>query len=55
MEKLAALYLAHLNPFTKAHQEIIFGLQKKYVVYVFPVTIFEKRKGDEYSKLSLSI
>lgn len=37
MEKIAALYLAHLNPFTKAHQEIINRLQKEYIVYVFPV------------------
>lgn len=37
MEKIAALYLAHLNPFTKAHQEIITNLQKNYTVYVFPV------------------
>ncbi len=44
MEKLAALYLAHLNPFTKAHQEIIFGLQKKYVVYVFPVRFLKNGK-----------
>ena len=44
MEKLAALYLAHLNPFTKAHQEIIFSLQKKYVVYVFPVRFLKNGK-----------
>ena len=37
MEKIAALYLAHLNPFTKAHEEIITSLQKNYTVYVFPV------------------
>ena len=37
MEKIAALYLAHLNPFTKAHEEIITSLQKNYIVYVFPV------------------
>ena len=37
MEKTAALYLAHLNPFTKAHEEIITSLQKNYTVYVFPV------------------
>jgi len=38
MEKIAALYLAHLNPFTKAHEEIITKLlQKDYTVYVFPV------------------
>lgn len=37
MDKIAALYLAHLNPFTKAHEEIIKNLTKKYVVYIFPV------------------
>jgi len=37
MERIAALYLAHLNPFTKAHQQIINRLQKDYTVYVFPV------------------
>ena len=44
MEKLAALYLAHLNPFTKAHQEIIFSLQKNYIVYVFPVRFLKNGK-----------
>ena len=37
MDKIAALYLAHLNPFTKAHEEIINRLNKKYHVYIFPV------------------
>lgn len=37
MDKIAALYLAHLNPFTKAHEQIIKNLTKKYVVYIFPV------------------
>lgn len=37
MDKIAALYLAHLNPFTKAHEEIIKNLTKRYVVYIFPV------------------
>ena len=44
MEKLAALYLAHLNPFTKAHQEIISSLQKKYTVYVYPVRFLKNGK-----------
>jgi len=44
MEKIAALYLAHLNPFTKAHQEIIHSLQKNYRVYVFPVRFLQKGK-----------
>ena len=44
MEKIAALYLAHLNPFTKAHQEIINKLQKNYTVYVFPVRFIKNGK-----------
>ena len=44
MEKIAALYLAHLNPFTKAHQEIIHKLQKNYTVYVFPVRFIKNGK-----------
>ena len=44
MEKIAALYLAHLNPFTKAHQEIITNLQKNYIVYVFPVRFIKNGK-----------
>jgi hypothetical protein len=44
MEKIAALYLAHLNPFTKAHQEIINRLKKRYTVYVFPVRFIKNGK-----------
>ena len=44
MEKIAALYLAHLNPFTKAHQEIINKLHKNYTVYVFPVRFIKNGK-----------
>jgi hypothetical protein len=44
MEKIAALYLAHLNPFTKAHQEIINRLKKSYRVYVFPVRFIKNGK-----------
>lgn len=33
----AAIYLAHLNPMTKAHESIISNLKKDYRVYVFPV------------------
>jgi nicotinic acid mononucleotide adenylyltransferase len=33
----AALYLAHLNPVTKAHESIISRLKRDYNVYVFPV------------------
>jgi len=34
---IAAIYLAHLNPVTKAHEEIISTLLRDYRVYVFPV------------------
>lgn len=38
MEDTAAIYLAHLNPLTNAHEAIISGLkQRGYHVYVFPV------------------
>jgi hypothetical protein len=37
LEKVAALYLAHLNPVTKAHETIIANLSKEYNVYVYPV------------------
>lgn len=33
----AAIYLAHLNPMTRAHKSIILALKKDYSVYVFPV------------------
>lgn len=33
----AAIYLAHLNPMTRAHESIIATLRKDYRVYVFPV------------------
>ena len=33
----AALYLAHLNPMTRAHESIISTLKKDYHVYVYPV------------------
>ncbi len=33
----AALYLAHLNPVTNAHESIISFLKQDYNVYVFPV------------------
>lgn len=35
--RTAAIYLAHLNPMTKAHESIISTLKKDYRVYVFPV------------------
>ena len=34
---IAAIYLAHLNPMTRAHESIISMLQKDYRVYIFPV------------------
>lgn len=37
MEKIAALYLAHLNPVTNSHERIISQLAREYHVYVFPV------------------
>lgn len=38
MAETAAIYLAHLNPLTNAHEAIISGLlSKEYRVYVFPV------------------
>lgn len=38
MAETAAIYLAHLNPLTNAHQTIISNLQREgYHVYVFPV------------------
>ena len=33
----AAIYLAHLNPMTRAHESIISTLKQDYNVYVFPV------------------
>lgn len=33
----AAIYLAHLNPMTRAHESIISALKRDYHVYVFPV------------------
>lgn len=42
MEKIAALYLAHLNPVTNSHEKIISQLSKDYHVYVFPVVFLKK-------------
>ena len=41
MEKIAALYLAHLNPVTNSHERIISQLAKDYHVYVFPVVFLK--------------
>lgn len=40
----AALYLAHLNPVTKAHEQIISTLKRDYSVYVFPVRFLQDGK-----------
>ena len=37
----AALYLAHMNPVTKAHEQIISNLKRDYSVYVFPVRFMQ--------------
>ena len=42
MEKIAALYLAHLNPLTNSHEKIISQLSKDYHVYVFPVVFLKE-------------
>ena len=42
--KSAALYLAHLNPLTKSHQEIINNLLNEYAVYVYPVIFIKDDK-----------
>ena len=44
MEKIAALYLAHLNPVTNSHEKIISQLSKDYHVYVFPVVFLKKSR-----------
>lgn len=42
MENIAALYLAHLNPVTNAHEKIISQLAEDYHVYVFPVVFLKE-------------
>jgi hypothetical protein len=42
LEKIAALYLAHLNPVTKSHEKIISQLAERYHVYVFPVVFLKQ-------------
>lgn len=45
MADIAALYLAHLNPMTKAHETIISTLKREYsAVYVFPVRFLKHDK-----------
>lgn len=48
---IASLYLAHLNPMTKAHESIISTLKRVYSVYVFPVRFLSK-DGSEVSTKS---
>ena len=44
MQLTVAIYLAHLNPVTKAHVEIIEDLKKENEVRVFPVIFINKGK-----------
>jgi nicotinamide mononucleotide adenylyltransferase len=45
MDRVAAIYLAHLNPFTNAHQQIIsLLLQQNYIVYVCPVRFVKNHR-----------
>jgi hypothetical protein len=45
MERVAAVYLAHLNPLTIAHTNIIsFLLSKNYNVYIYPVRFLKNDK-----------
>jgi hypothetical protein len=40
----AAIFLAHLNPLTLSHEEIIQKLLENYIVYIFPVRFFKNQK-----------
>jgi hypothetical protein len=45
MERVAAIYLAHLNPFTNTHHHIIsLLLRREYNVYVYPVRFLKNHK-----------
>ncbi len=46
----AAIYLAHLNPLTRAHESIISTLKQDYRVYVFPVRFI--KDGEELNTKS---
>lgn len=50
MKNSAVILLAHLNPLTNAHEEIILSLSKQYNVYVLPVVFL--RKGKEITTRS---
>jgi len=49
---LSIMWLAHVNPVTKAHEEIIMEKMQEGDVYVFPV-IFRKKDGREVNARSL--
>ena len=42
--RAAAIYLAHLNPLTNAHEKIISLLEKDYRVYIFPVRFVKRNQ-----------
>ena len=42
--KIAAIFLAHLNPLTLSHEKIIDKLLQNYNVYVFPVRFIKNQK-----------
>ena len=45
MGRQAIIYLAHINPLTKAHQTIITSfLKKNYCIYIFPVRFLKNGK-----------
>jgi hypothetical protein len=44
LSKTAAIYLAHLNPVTKSHSNIISRLCKSYQVYLFPVRFVNRSR-----------
>src|SRR6185312_2702036 len=44
LKNTAAIFLAHLNPLTLSHEEIIRKLLEYYTVYIFPVRFFKNKK-----------
>jgi hypothetical protein len=44
LKNTAAIFLAHLNPLTLSHEEIIRKLLENYTVYIFPVRFFKNKK-----------
>lgn len=49
---ISVMWLAHVNPVTKAHEQIIMEKMEEGEVYVFPV-IFRKKDGREVNTKSL--